>query len=153
MQQKEPLPATGRTPVPQVEVRDAVGERGKEILVAGHPLIGRVRPVREEGKVEMAFGIRKIVHLEPLELPFDVGLAREQRGHDDQGPKLRGHALGELELGEQPGRNEKRYQAVDERHRDVRGGHQAEDPQQDEAPGGCPGGPGQEQKAARAGGR
>src|SRR5437773_9741084 len=33
---------------------------------------GRVRKVREEGKVEMAAGIREIVYLEPLELPLDV---------------------------------------------------------------------------------
>ena len=149
MQQKESLPAAGRTPVPRVEARDAVGQRGQEILVTGHPLIGRVRPIRKEAKVEMASGIREIVDLEPLERPLDVGLTREQRGHDDQGPKLRGHALGQLELGEQPGWNEKRNQPVDECHRDIRGGHQTEDPQQDEDPGGCPRGPGQEQKAGK----
>ena len=49
----------------------------------------------------MAFGIREIVHLEPFQLALDVGLAREQRGHDDEGPKLRGHASGELEASKQ----------------------------------------------------
>src|SRR5213594_2689340 len=101
MQQKKPLPAAGRDSIARIEALDAVGERGEEILVAGHPFVRRVRPVREEGKVEMTSGIRQIVHLEPLDLPLDVGQTREQRGYDDEGPKLRGHALGQLELGEQ----------------------------------------------------
>src|SRR5439155_22051366 len=86
MPQKEPLPAPGRAPVSHVEVRDAVGQRGEEVLVAGRRLLARIRPVREEGEVEMAFGTREMVHPEALELLLDAGLPCEQRGHDDQCP-------------------------------------------------------------------
>ncbi len=37
---------------------------------------------------------------------------------------------------------------MDEGHRDIRGGHEAEDCQQDEDPGPCPSGPGDEQESA-----
>ena len=43
VQQKEPFPASGRTLVPCIETVDAVGQRGNELLVAGHAL-ARARP-------------------------------------------------------------------------------------------------------------
>ena len=119
MQQKEPFPASGRALVPCIETVDAVGQRGNELLVAGHALAGRVRPVGQEGKVEMAFRIGKVVHLESFELLLDVGVVREQRRHGDQGSKLGRHALGELELGEPGGRKQSRHQAMDEGHRNI----------------------------------
>ena len=119
MQQEETAPSSRWTLVFLVEASDAVGQRGEEILVTGHVLAGCVRPVAQEGKMEIAFGICQVVDFEPLDLLFDVVVAREQHRHDDQGSKLRRHALGQLELGEQPGLNENRDQAMDEGHRDL----------------------------------
>jgi hypothetical protein len=113
MQQDKPAPASGRSLVSLVEARDAVGQRGEQIFVAGHALAGRVPPVAQQGKVEMAFGICQVVHLEPLDLLIDVVGAREQHRHHNQSSKLRRHALGELELGEQAGLNENRNQTMD----------------------------------------
>jgi hypothetical protein len=98
-------------------------------------LVGCVGPVGEEGEVEMAFGVGQVVHLEAFELLLEVGPIREQRRHGDHGSKLRGHALCEFELGEASGWKQSGYQAMDEGHRDVRGGHQADDRQQEEGPG------------------
>jgi hypothetical protein len=114
VQQEKPFPASGRTLVPCIETLDAVGERGDEFLVAGHALARRVRPVGQQGKVEMAFWIGQVVHLESFELLLDVGVAREQRRHGDHGSKLRRHALGEFELGEPRGRKQSRNQPMDE---------------------------------------
>ena len=144
MQQKEPLPASGRTSVALVEARDAVGQCGGEGVLDGHVLAERVRPVGQEGEMEMAFGISQVVHLEPLELLLDISPVRDQRGDDDHGSKLWWHAAGEFELGEQRRWNENRNQAMNERHCDIRGGHEPEDCQEDEAPETCPSAPCQE---------
>ena len=129
VQQQEARPASGRTLVACVETLDALGQRGNELVVAGHALAGRVRPVGQQGKVEMTFGIGQVVHLESFELLLEVGEAREQRGHGDHGSKLRRHTLRELELRKPPGRKQSRNQAMDEGHRDLRGGHEAEEGQ------------------------
>jgi hypothetical protein len=148
VQQEEPRPASGRALVPRIEMVDAVGQLGNEFLVAGHALAGCVRPIGEESEVEMALRIGKVVHFEAFELLLEVGSIREQRGHGDHGPKLDRHASRELELGEPPRRKQSWHQAMDEGQRDVRGGDEAEDGQQDEDPGLCPSGPGDEQEAA-----
>ena len=153
MQHEEPLPPSGRALVLLIEARDAVDQGGEELIVSGHVLMAGVRPVGKEGKVEMPFGVRQVVHLEPLDLLFDVGPAGEKRGHDDHGSKLRRHSLGELELGVQPGCNEKRHQAMDQGYRDLRGGRETQDSQQDEDREARPGGPGEEQEGRRAGRR
>ncbi len=146
MQQKEALPTSGRTFVALVEARDAVGQCGEESIVDGPALAERVRPVGKEGEVEMAFGIGQIVHLEPLELLLDISPVRDQRGDDDHGSKLWGHAAGEFELGEQRRWNENRNQAMNEGHCDIRGGHEPEESQEDEAPETCPSAPCKEQR-------
>ncbi len=103
MQHEEARPRSGRTFVVQVEPLDAVVERRSELVVAGHVLLVRVRPVGQQREVEMAFGIGEVVHLESFELLLEVGAIREQCGHRDQGAKLRRHALGQLELGQPAG--------------------------------------------------
>jgi hypothetical protein len=134
VQQQETLSAIGRGPVSRVELRDAVGQRGEKLLVARHPLGGGVRPVREQGEVEVAFGIGQIVHQDPLELTLDVLLTREHGRHGDHRPELRGNALGKLELGKQARRHEEGDQPVNDRHGQVGDGHQAEDPQNGQSP-------------------
>ena len=57
VQQKETAPILGGTPVFLVEARDAVGQCVEELLVAGHTLLGRIRPVAQECEVKMAFRI------------------------------------------------------------------------------------------------
>ena len=107
MQHEEPRPPSGRALVGVVEALDPVDQGGEELVVSGPVFTACVRPVGKQGKVEVSFGVRQVVHLEPLELLFDVGPAGEKRGHDDHGSKLRRHAPGEPELGVQPGLNER----------------------------------------------
>jgi hypothetical protein len=132
MQYDEPLPSFGRTPVSLVETGDPVGQRGEEVLVARHVLVGGVPPIGQEREMEMPPWIRQVVHLEPFEGLFDVRLAGEQGGHHDHGAQLGRHTASEFELAEQPGWHEKRDQAMDQGHRDIGGGHEGEHPQEDE---------------------
>jgi hypothetical protein len=122
VQQEEACPAAGRSFVAHVETLDPLGQCGDQRLVAGHVFGGCVRPVGQEGEVEMALGVGQIVHFETLELLLEVGEAREQRGHGNQGSKLRRHALCEFELREPSGRKQGRDQAMNEGHRDLRRG-------------------------------
>ena len=133
MQQQEARPRSGGAFVARVQTVDAVCQRGDQIVVARHVLAQRVRPVAQQGEVKMAFGIGEVVHLEPIELLLDVGAARDQRWHHHERSELGRHARGELELREPRGRKQRRDQAIDDRHRDVRGGDQAGEPQKHEA--------------------
>ena len=85
-------PSSGRSLVDVIEARDPVDQGGEELVVSGTMFTARVRPVGEQGEVEVSFGVSQEVHLEPLELLIDVGQAGEKRRHDDHGSKLRRHA-------------------------------------------------------------
>jgi hypothetical protein len=130
-----------------VETRDALGQLGEELLVPRHAFVGGVPPIGEQGEIEMALGIRQVVHLELLDRLFDALVAGEQPGYDDHGSHLGGHAASEVEFAEQPGWNDNRDQAMDQGHGDIGGGDEGENPQEDEDWYAHARAPGQEQRA------
>jgi hypothetical protein len=147
MQDEEPFPSRRRAPVSLVEILDSVGQCGEEILVARHVFVGGVVPIGQEDEMEMALRIRQVVHLEPFDGLFYVRVGSEQRRYHDQGPQFGGHASSELELAKQPGWNAKSDEAIDQGHRDIGGGYEGEDSQEDEDRYANARAPGQEQRA------
>ncbi len=129
---------------------DPVGQLGEEVLVVWHVFVGSVFPVGQEREVDMPGGIRQEMGLESLDGLFDVRAAREQGGHDHHGSEFRRHAVLEIELAEQAGGNDPSDQTIDEGHRDVRGWHQGEDPQEKEDRRACSRAPGCEQRAGES---
>ena len=81
----------------------AGGGGRQQLLVAGD-LLGRgVEPVGQQGEPEVAVAVGEVVDLQAADLRLDLGLAGQQRRHDDQGPQLGRHAVVELEPGQRAG--------------------------------------------------
>ncbi len=81
MEEEEALGAA----VLAVECLDAAPGGGGERRVAGQRLRLRVLEIREQREVQALVAVGEEAHLERLEEPGDVRLAREHRRHHDQG--------------------------------------------------------------------
>ena len=132
VEQEEPLAAVlGRT-VASIQTRHALTRRRQRVLVTRHGLGRRVRPIGEQGEAKIAIGVREVVHLEPLDLLGDVGTIGQEGRHDHHGPKVRRHAIAELEAGQRDRREQCRDGAIQERDRQVRSGNEGQEPEHDQ---------------------
>src|SRR4030095_6371286 len=76
VEQHEALARVGPRAIAPVQARDALGRGGEELLILRPGLGGRVDPVGEKRKVEVAVWIGEEMDLEPIDLLLDLGLAR-----------------------------------------------------------------------------
>ena len=103
------------------------GDRSRQqAIVLWRRLRGCVEPVGQQGEADVPFGIRQEVDLEAGHALLHVHRASEEGRDDDQRAKRARHAVLELEPGQRPRAEQRRDDAVDERHREVRSGSEPE---------------------------
>ena len=133
MQEVEPGVFRGRAVAP-IQLCDAVRRGAQQIIVAWCRLSGGVRPVRQQGKAEVAVLARQVVNLEALDLLVDRGARRQERRNDDDGAQVRRYAVAKLERGERVGVEIIGDGAVDDRDGQVRRRREGEQREQAEGP-------------------
>ncbi len=124
-----------------VQLRDALARRGQQILVARHGFLGRVRPVREDGKPQVAVGVRQVVHFQPFHLLVDLAAIGQQRGNDHHGAERRRHTIAKLESWQSSGFHHGGHEAIHERYGQIRRRDDGEEAEHDEngwSHAGCP---------------
>ncbi len=121
MEEKESLAATRRGTVPPVQTGDPLARGPQRFVVTRHALRGRVHPVGEDRKAEIAGWIRQVVHFEPLDLRFDFGAVRQQHRHDDHGSQMRRHTVSQLEPRQYGRRDERGDASIQQSDRQIRG--------------------------------
>ncbi len=99
VEEQEPRPTVGGGGVSPVELGDPDDRGVPNGIVGGRLFRRRVREVRDEGEANVAVSVRQEVHLELLDLLGDVGHAREESRHGDEGSHALGHAVLESERG------------------------------------------------------
>ncbi len=126
--------AAGGGLVSVVQCRDRFGGDRKQTRIACEHFLIRVESIREQGKRQIAAGAREVMHFEAFDLPAQIGLARQQHRHGDQGAQRRGHAAAQIEA-RQPDRAETpRHEAIDQCGRDRGSGNERASGEEDEEP-------------------
>ena len=96
MQQQETHAAGNRAVMPVQPCDAGSGRRQQRLISCGLGGVS-VRPVRQQGEVEVAFRAGQMMHLKMLDLLGDRGLAGQQHRHGDQRAQRRGHAVTQVE--------------------------------------------------------
>ena len=96
MQQEEPR-AGGRGPVTSIEASMPSRATCNQFRVALCSLDVRVGPIRQQREVQIAFGTRQMMDLEPLDLLRDVFGRRQERRHGDKRAQRFGNAVAKFE--------------------------------------------------------
>ena len=118
MEEQEAIGA-GRVRIAGVETGDAGGGHRHEVVVSRQPLDIRVRPVGQEGEMDRAGGIGKVVDLESLDLLLDRLASRQQRRDGDQGAQMRRHPLPQVEAGQKRRAETAGDRAIDQHQRRI----------------------------------
>ena len=93
--QKEEAWSAGRWAVAQIETRNPLRRRGDEQSVAVGMFVRGVGPVGHQREMQIAFGAREIMNLEPFDQVFHALQRREQRWYGDERAQMRGHTVDE----------------------------------------------------------
>ena len=130
MQQEKAIAAVGRRTVATIQIRDALGRRRHQRRILGHRLGRRVHMVGQEREANVPVRIGEVVDLEPADLLVDVGFAREQRRHHDEGSEARRHPITKLEARQQPRAEQLHDGAIDEGDGEIRRREKGDQPEQ-----------------------
>ena len=77
---------------------------GGEQSVVAFRVLGRgIDPVGEQREMKVAFRAREMMDLETLDLLLDRVACRQQRRHRDERAQMRGHAVAQLQSGQERG--------------------------------------------------
>ncbi len=131
MQQEKTKPVQRRT-VPAIEPIDSLNRRAQKLLVTGSALGGRVRPVRQKRKTDIAIRASEIMNFQPFDEFIDCRSAREQCRHDDDGAEFARNTIAQLEPGEHGRAEPICDRAVHQRDRRVYRNKEAQERQQQE---------------------
>ena len=107
---------------------------GQDRLVLRHLARGSVREVAEDREVDVRVEVSERQHLEVLEQLPDPLDARQERRHDDHGPRALRHPGEEVEAGEPPRSGEADAEALDDSDRHVTRRQQQEEGHPGERP-------------------
>ena len=87
----------------------------------------RIRPVRQQREMQLVVGGGEVVDLEAVQVLLSTDGARAQHHrHGDQRAQFCRNAVAQREARQPAGADAARHRAVDQRHRDVDRGHDAE---------------------------
>ena len=78
--------------------------------------------------MEIVVEIREVVNLQPFDLLLNIGMACQERRHDDHGPQTRRYPIAEFQLGQRPWLEQGYGDAIHQRDRQVQGRNEREQP-------------------------
>ena len=133
VEEEESLAALQGIAIVRVQTPDPLARRCQSLLVTGHALRGRIRPVGQKSETNIAVRIRQVMHFQPLDQLGDLGAIGQEGRHDNHRPQTRGHAVTQLEPRQHPRREQHRDPTIQERDHEVRGGNRGQKPEQDQA--------------------
>ena len=125
MKQQKAIAARPRA-VATVELGDALGGGGQQVLVAVHVFGRAVQPVGKKREMKVAFGACEVVDLQPLNLFLDRRAGREHGRHRDHRAEVGRNAVAKLQSRQQRRAEVLRHAAVHQRDRRVDGGYRSQ---------------------------
>ena len=118
MEQQEAVPA-GTLSITAIQAGDTRGGSVEERVISCNGLGRGVRPVREQGEMQLVLRTCKVVDLKTLDLLFESGLGREKDRNGDHRAQVRRYAVAELQARQDRRAEPSRDAAVHERHRGI----------------------------------
>src|SRR5439155_12737880 len=97
-----------------IQPRDTVSGGGQQGFVAVDMLAVRVRPVREQGEMNVSLKAGEMVYLQLVDLLFDAFARRQQDRHGHQRSQRSWDAAAQFKRRKQGGSDRPRYAGVDQ---------------------------------------